>query len=185
MKSKASKIISKIVMAVIGVVLIAFPGTALVSLIRFIGIAILLIGLFGIINFIVSPVKGVITSLLFGGAVILALLSLLPIIKPELIIAIFPIAVGIVILVNGIGNVFEAISMKAMLKGWFVPLILSLLTVVAGCLIIANPFATTDMLVRVVGIILVYNAVVGLYLAVTYKAPREVNGVIDITDMNQ
>lgn len=184
MKNKVSKIVSKILMAAVGVVLIAYPGTALVTLIRFLGAAIALIGIFGIISYIAAPYKGVIATLLCIVSTIALLASIIPIAKPSIIVAIFPLIIGIAIAIHGISNVFEAIALKAALGIWFVPMVLSLLTVAAGCVIAFYPFSTMDFLVRTVGVILVYNAVVGLFMAVTYKPKVGANGVIDITENN-
>ena len=184
MKSKVSKIVSKVLMAAVGVMLIANPGTALESLIRFLGAALLLIGLFGIITYILSPLKGFISTVLFVFAVIASLLSLIPIIDPSVIIAIFPIIIGIALAINGITNTVEAFALKGVVGLWIVPLILSLLTVAAGCAIAFYPFKTMNLLVRVVGIIMVYSSVVGLYMAISYKPKVMSNGVIDITNSN-
>ena len=188
MKTKLSKMLSKLVMAALGVVLIMYPATALQSLIRFIGIAIAVIGVFGILSFFASPYKGFIATAIFVGAIIAVLLSIIPIAKPEIIVAIFPLIIGITIALNGIAGAFEAIALKPIMGVWFVPLLLSLLAAAAGLFIAFYPFKTMDFLVRIVGIILVYSAVVGLFIAVTYKPPvkktTKKGEVVDITDIN-
>ena len=192
MKTKVSKTISKLVMAAIGVVLIAYPETALQTLIRFIGVAIALVGLFGIISYIAAPYKGVIATILFIGAIIALLASIIPIAKPGIIVAIFPLIIGIVIAINGIANAFEAIALKPVLGVWFLPFVMALLAAAAGCVIAFYPFKTMDFLVRLVGAILVYSAVVGLFVAVTYKPSKlpksgkaGKNGeIVDISDIN-
>lgn len=184
MKSKVSKIISKVIMAAIGIILIIYPGTALEKLIQFIGIAALLVGLSGVLSYLFSANKGLISTLLFAGAVILILASVIPIARPSLIIAIFPLVIGLVIAFHGLGNAFEAINSRPFVSRWYIPLILSVLAVIAGCIIAFYPFAAIDFVVRIVGIVVVYNAVVGLYMAVTYRPHADENGVIDITDIN-
>ena len=184
MKGKLSKIISKLVMAAVGIVLILKPGEALTGIIRFLGIALLLIGLFGIISFIASPVKGIVAGIFLILSILAVLLSLIPLLNPAFIVAIFPFVIGIALAINGGVDFVEALSLRRTNGVWFVPLVLSLLAVAGGCVIAFNPFGTADLLVRVVGIVLVYNAVVGLFLAVTYKPTVNANGVIDITDNN-
>lgn len=185
MKSKLSKIFSKIIMAAVGIILLIQPGAALVSLIQFLGIALLIIGGFGVISYIFSQRKGVISTLLFIGSIILALAALIPTFKPAMLVAIFPFVVGIVIAFNGLAGVFEAISMRTFSRIWGVPLLLSVLTVAAGCVIAFYPFETVELLVRIVGGVLIYHAVVGLFMAVTYKPIVEPDGTINITDMNK
>ncbi len=184
MKSKASKIISKVVLAAVGVLLVLHPTSALEGLIRFLGIAILLIGLFGIISYVASPVKGIISTLLFILSIIVTLLAIIPVASPSIIVAIFPIAVGIAIAISGIGNFIEAISLKRILGVWFVPMLLSILTIAAGFVIMTNPFSTTELLVRVIGTVLIFTAVVGMFNAVSYKPQIKSNGVVDISNMN-
>ena len=189
MKTKLSKIMSRLVMAALGVLLIANPSTALQSLIRFIGIAIAVIGVFGIISYIAAPYRGFIATAIFAGSIIAVLLSIIPIAKPAVIVAIFPLIIGISIAVNGIVGAFEAVSLRPALGYWFVPLLLSLLAAAAGLVIAFYPFSTMDLLVRIVGVILVYSAVVGLFMTVTYKPPvnkrpPKKGDVVDITDIN-
>lgn len=185
MKSKLSKILSKLVMAAIGILLLIQPGAALVSIIRFIGASLLIVGCFGVISYIFSPSKGVISTLLFIGSIILALAALIPTFKPALLVAIFPFVIGIVIALNGLAGVFEAISMRAFSRIWGVPLFLSVLTVAAGCVIAFYPFETVELLVRIVGGVLIYHAIVGLFMAATYKPVIEPDGTVNITDMNK
>ena len=184
MKKKISKIISKLVMAAVGIVLIIKPGEALTGIIRFLGVALLLIGLFGIISFIASPSKGIIAGFFLVLSVLAALAALIPLFKPSLIVAIFPFVIGITLAINGIADSIEAVSLRSITGVWIIPLVLSLLAIVGGCVIAFYPFATMDLLVRIVGAILVYNAVVGLFMAVTYKPPVRSDGVIDITEAN-
>ncbi|MBQ1389076.1 MAG: DUF308 domain-containing protein [Clostridia bacterium] len=184
MKSKASKIISKVVLAAVGVLLVLNPNSTLEGLIRFLGIALLLIGVFGIISYAASPIKGIISTILFVLAIVVSLLALVPVINPSAIVAIFPIVVGIAIAVSGIGNLIEAISLKNAVGAWFVPLVLSLLTIAAGFVIMTNPFSTTALLLRVVGVVLIFTSIVGLFNALSYKPQVMQNGVVDISNMN-
>ncbi len=184
MKNKMSKIISKIIMAAIGLILILWPGTTLEAIVKIFGIALLVVGITGVLGYVISPFKKGLAKLWFAGAIIIILLSLIPVTRPDLIVAIFPLVVGIGIAITGIGNVIEAISIKSFSGAWIVPLLMSLLTVAAGCIIAFYPFRTMDLLVRIVGAVILYNAIVGLFMAFKYNPKVNPNGSIDITDIN-
>lgn len=182
--NKLTKILAKLILAAVGVVLIVSPGSTLTIIVRVLGGALMLIGLIGVISFVASPYKGVLATFLFVLSSIAILLSLVPLINPGFVISFFPFVIGIGLAVKGIADMVEAFSLKRTLGVWFVPLLLSLLTVAAGCVIAFYPFGTMELLVKIVGAVCVYNAIVGLFMAIMYKPPVEINGVIDITEDN-
>ena len=182
--NKITKIFSKLVMAAVGVFLIAYPGSMLEIIVRFLGAALLVIALIGVISYIASPAKGLIATVLLVLSIIGILVSIIPLAKPALLIGFFPFVIGIGLAVKGVADVIEAFSLKRTLNFWAVPMILSILTIAAGCVLAFYPFETMDILVRIAGGVCIYNAVVGLFMAFVYKPPVVVNGVIDITDSN-
>ena len=182
--SRFAKIIAKLAMIAVGIVFIVYPGTALTIVVRILGAVLMLIGFIGVISFVSSPYKGVLATFLFVLSCLAILLAFIPLLNPPFIIAFFPFVIGLALAIKGIADIVESITLRKVLGIWFVPLSLSILTVVAGCVIAFYPFHTMDLLVRIVGVICVYNALVGLFMVLSYRPKVGANGVVDITDSN-
>ena len=107
--------------------------------------------------FVNSAVTGV-----NGGIVVLA--------APKFLISIVPFAVGVVVLVNGIVNLAQALDQRRMGYGrWSFSLALAVLTIVLGVLVICNPFSTMEMLVMAIGIVVAYNGLSNLWIESRYR----------------
>ena len=65
---------------------------------------------------------------------------------------------------QGVDNLLTALSIRsAGGAGWGVMLALSALAILSGLFICSNPFGVQRTLLRVIGAVLVYNGVVGLF----------------------
>ena len=86
-------------------------------------------------------------------------------IKPEKVLAIIPIIVGIVIALHGLNNLQQAVALgREKYDKWWVALILGLVTVGFGALLIFNPFAALDTVVTLIGFFLIYDGVSDLWI---------------------
>ena len=84
--------------------------------------------------------------------------------------SIVPVAVGIVVAVNGVINLAQALDLKR--EGydrWPGSLALAVLTIVLGLLVVFNPFSTMEMLVMALGIVILYNGVSNLWIESRYR----------------
>jgi uncharacterized membrane protein HdeD (DUF308 family) len=102
-------------------------------------------------------------------AAIEAIAGLVILVRPQIILNIYPIAMGIIIAVDGLGNLFQALSMKRRENSHWKPmLILACITILLGIIIVLNPFSTLNALTSVIGIVLAYDGVTR-FLAVVRK----------------
>ena len=84
--------------------------------------------------------------------------------NPEWFIAVSSKLFGVIILIHGIHNLYDSVTVVRKLDtGWKSSMIFSIIVVVLGLFIIANPFDIPNMIVRIIGVVLVVNAVLAFY----------------------
>ena len=143
-KTHISPLFVGLIMIVLGVILVLYSGQAMATILR-------------------------ITLKLFVYA-IEAMAGLIVLINPKFILDIYPIAMGIIIAVDGLGNLFQALSMKKQEgKPWKAMLLLSVITILLGIMIICNPFSMLNVLTIVIGVVLVYDGLTKVIAAVNSK----------------
>ena len=78
----------------------------------------------------------------------------------------FPTVAGIVIIANGIMNLLNAMELRGSGSGWKYSAGMAVVTVLLGIMVLMRPFSTMATLVRVIGIIVIYNGISGLMMAI-------------------
>ena len=170
MKKIQNPILLSLAILLFGVALFIWPGIAVIIAIRVVGAGLLAGGCVEAFLFYrqawgrnAGAEPASYSNLATGlGAIALGVLVLL---KGEFLVSLFPVMVGVVILINGILNVTKALELKKVLyEAWKWPLIMGSITLAGGILILVNPFSTVKLLVRVMGGILVYDGVTSLWI---------------------
>ena len=158
-----------VLMIVIGLVLVLWPGHVMLTAVRVLGFALLAGG--GILIYSWNRGRTEASDpLTLTEGILLAAAGIFVLLTPGFIISIVPWAVGGAVLVNGILNLAQALDQKrAGYAGWMFSLIMAILTIVLGALIILNPFSTMEMLVVAMGVIIIYNGVSNLFIENGYR----------------
>lgn len=155
---------SGLVTVIIGVILVLMPGTALATILRFVGIILIIMGVFGLISGMKEGSeasqgeKAISLVAVIAGAFVLLF--------PGFVVSLFPLIAAAVIILNGISNLLKSIdAKKSGDSGWTAMCILSIVTIIAGIIVFRNPFSATRTLVRIIGAILIYNGVTGTWIS--------------------
>ncbi len=162
-KSKISSILAMVFIICIGIFLILSPLGTLAGAIRVIGIMLIVIGVLGAVSYIwfggmsvpllIASIASVIIGIIFTA-------------RPYNIVTLLPIFAGVTIALNGVFNLIGAFELKKQgVRRWSSAAVMSGLAILLGILIFANPFSTMATLVRVIGIIVIYNGITGLMIA--------------------
>lgn len=142
--------------AIIGILLIAYPGVSNKVIAYIIAFALIIIGITLIMDYSGSLF---ITSFLPTG-ILAILLGIIVLIYPNSIIVLVPIVVGIWMIINSIVNMQMALSLKQVgYKGWLFAVILAVITIMCGFLIIINPNSGALALTEFFGIMLVVYSI--------------------------
>lgn len=168
--------------AVTGVVFIAFPNQC----IRFgslaIGIALIAVGAWAIINYFRDKLG--VASLVMGIVVLVC--GIVVCIKYQAIISLLVAIFGIFILTTGIFNLitsFKTIVVKPV-SGWFT-VFLSVVTIIFGIIAIFKSTQLTESIVRFIGVALILYCVLGIltYIQIKDFADKRQKSTLDNGDI--
>lgn len=156
---------SAILCILLGIVLVVYPNTSLTLVCRAVGMIVLITGL----GFVFSYLKVGKTfwygkiELVFGS--IFAILGGFIVLYPLGIISIVPIVFGVLLVYHGIANMKQAFELhKYKDKGWWFPVLIAASTIGLGVVIMKNPFDTIEMLMRIIGVCLLYDGLMNTML---------------------
>ena len=157
-KTHTSPLFIGLIMIVLGVILVLYSGQAMATILLITAVGFLVVGAVGIAGFFLGRDDDKKSIPKLFVYVIEALAGLIVLINPKFIMDIYPAAMGIIIAVDGLGNLFQALGMKKQEgKTWKAMLLLSVITILLGILVICNPFSTLNVLTIVIGAVLVYD----------------------------
>ena len=168
-----SSIITSILMLIVSILLILMPETILNSIVVLLGIAALLDGILHSISYIITDkeMKAFSNELFFGILEIMTS-GLLFLFKAN-IINIFPVIIGIWIIIAGVTKFQLAFNLRGIDSKWIDVLLSSIISIILGVLIILNPFSTVMTITVISGIILfiteICNLIESAYLLIKLK----------------
>ena len=170
MNSKLTQILYLIILIVLGAVLVIYPGDTLTIGVKVLGAGLLISAIVAIVSLLIRKDQIEMAVFPWVGAVVTAIAGLVVLLNPELVISVFPIIAGAGILLYGASGLFKAMNYrKGGFGGWKMALVFALITILFGILIVANPFKTATIIVRLIGIILMYNSVSGIWFRIAFK----------------
>ncbi|MGN1188196.1 MAG: HdeD family acid-resistance protein [Lachnospiraceae bacterium] len=169
-KIRKDVVLSSIIYLVLGLILLFRPGTALVTIVDVLAIMTAVMGVIRLVTYFARK-DAIADGALIKGILYLILAAVLYF-GAGFIISIVPIIMGVLVIISGIVKLQEAMDMmKVRVSGYVPMLLISILSLVFGVVILLNPFATAELLFRIIGIALIYNAVSDL-LTVFYFSKK-------------
>lgn len=156
---KKYSLIGAIVLAVLGVLLIAAPGKMLRYTAFIIGGVCIACGVYAIISYIVNKASSFVLTL----GIISTITGIVICAAYRQIVSIIIFILGIILLAGGVvdlvNSVYVAVSRR---RSWILTVILSVASIVLGIISITNPFDTQEKIVQFAGAGLVVFAVVDI-----------------------
>ena len=84
--------------------------------------------------------------------------------KPQLIMSIMPIVIGIAVLVDSLVKLQSTVDMLRLhVSSWWLSLIITVVTAVLGIIMVTNPFETAALLLRFIGISLIVTGILDIW----------------------
>lgn len=175
---KSSYAASSLAYILIGLALLIWPELSLKVVCYLFGAVILLKGISSIWNYLRSEARFFFSyfSLTFG--ILAVALGGFLLFKPEMVVSVLPILVGLFVIFDGLVRFQSAFELKrAGHSSWWSFLLLALLSALLGGLMIFNPFASVQVLVMAIGVILIIegaiNLISSLYAGAMLKSLRK------------
>lgn len=162
-KSFVLSIIASIIFVVLGLFLFIRPDATITTISYIIGVALLVLGILSIVRYFkscfgISPFD---FNLVYGVLVIIAGLYL--IFNPLLLEVIFPIILGIWIIINAVTKFqYALILLKNKKNDFKYILLISLLVFILGIILLINPLKTVLLVTQIIGIFIIIYAVLDI-----------------------
>lgn len=160
--AKLATTITSILMMILGVMLLIRPDAALTGVCRFIGMILLIFGIFLVLFFVVSMGgSGAVFFCVLGG--ILCAMGLFIILFPQAVVGFVGIWFAILLLIHA-GNQFREMMNLKKYKDpkWYMLLITVAFNIIVGLLILLRPFGTAAFAMQIAGIGLLISGIFGL-----------------------
>lgn len=173
---KWNLILAALAYVVLGVVLLAWPDTTGNVLCTLLGILLLGYGIFQIIGFFTRGDEGWGSGAVYLLAGLCAVaLGVFALSSPEKVLAILPVALGAVVVVDSCISLKRAFQLKELgMERWWIAALLAVVTLLFGLVVMFNPFQSVLLVIRIVGGVLIYQGISDLVTItrVTYYGKR-------------
>lgn len=183
-KFKTNVVFSSLLCVLLGVVLVLWPGLSIQIVCMAVGAVLIVSGAIRIIGYFTVKDGSIYSqmNLIFG--IIFAVVGVWIVMKPDKVLAIIPIIVGIVISLHGLHNLQQAIELcKDKYDKWWIALLLGVLTVGFGVLLICRPFAAIETMVMLIGVFLIYDGLSNIWIVSRiYKNARMLKQEIEAVE---
>lgn len=165
-----SSLITSTLLIIIGILLIAKPEEILSLISIIIGIGLVIIGIFGVINYIRDFKDDEPFSLDIIYGVICLIVGSILITNTKIVGSILPIVLGVWMVINSIIKAEYAMIIKdSDNKDWKITFIFSILALICGILFIFNPFKGAELITQIIGSILVFYSLIDIINIIILK----------------
>lgn len=173
-KNFSLSLIISFIFIVLGLFLFIRPDSTITTISYIIGCLLLIIGALSIIRYFRSDygINALDFDLVYG--VLLVIGGIYLIIKPTMLASIFPVVLGIWIIINSVTKFQYALILKKLDKNdWKYTLLISFLTFAWGIILLINPFQSVLLITQVIGIFIIIYAVLDIIDSFILKRNEE------------
>lgn len=165
-KIKLNSLLNAFLYAALGAVLLIWPIASVSVLCWALGAVLLAAGLIDILLFLLRRDGTVYSGALLVVGVILAAVGVWIITGPQLVAALIPRIIGVLICIHGVLDLGDAITLQRNgYPRWGTALALGIITLALGAVLVANPFQVLSTMVRIIGLFLLYDGVSDLWIS--------------------
>lgn len=167
-KTKEVKgVFSSLLLICLAIFLIAKPAEIVSTLIKVMGVFILICGVFDFSNYFLNKDEDKLFNYNLVKGIMEITVGIMFIFKYNLLISLFPSILGLVIVFINIVKLETALSLKSLDGVNNSPLIIiSTLSIITGIIILMNPFEAIEVVVRASGIVLLISEVSNIIYSV-------------------
>lgn len=156
---------ASLVTLILGVILLLMPGTALTTVVQIIGAFLLLAAIIKVIGACRDRRSELASRFLLGSGLVSGIAGIFLLMKPAAVVSIFPVIAGLIVLLSGLINLSNALECRRTYVNVSpAVLVMPVVTIILGAVLLFNPFSAAETLVRVIGCILIYNGITGIFI---------------------
>lgn len=162
---RVSFVLTALLCVVSGVVLMIWPDTSARVVCMLVGIVLLVMGIMQLVRFFGAPAGTLIRQINLLMAIILAAVGVWILFRPDFLIGLIPIIMGILLILHGLYDLQQAVFLiRAKYSYRWLALALSLVTVALGAVLIWNPFEAMNVMIMFMGGFLIYDGLSDLWI---------------------
>lgn len=164
---KHNYFISALLTVVVGLVLVLWPELTGKILCYILGGAIILMGVIQTIVFLRGERIGLVPKFTAVMGLVLIILGIWVCVRPQIVLSIIPVVIGIMMVVHGIMDLQYTVDIKNTgVQRWWIALIAAILTLAIGVFLILQPFLAFELTMMVIGFGLLYDGISDLILII-------------------
>lgn len=156
-KKEIKGMLGSVLLIVLSIFLMLKPIEIIGTLIKVIGMILLICGVFDFANYFVNKKEESLFDYGLVKGIIEITIGVLFIFKYDLLINLFPCILGLIIVFINIFKLQTAISLKEFESNYMTGVIISSLSIILGLVIVINPFETIEVVVIVSGAVLLIS----------------------------
>lgn len=162
-------VFTSVLLLVLGGLLLFAPAETLQTYVRVIGVVLLVGAALGLLlEFVIKQGSRSVWAVV--GVCVAAVCGLVFLLAPSFVTGILPFLFGVVLIVL---SAFDLLSALQLPFGRLLSILLSAVGLVLGILIVSNPNALSTFITRLIGLALLYEAVVGFITAAFVKSAEK------------
>ena len=163
-------IISSLLLFLFGLVLAVNAEEFIKSITVAIGVVLLLIGVFPVIDYFRYRKEGLGASVGLISGIFSIVCGLMLLINEDLLMILIPVFIGVWMIINGINKIQVSFEIKDLgEKSWIITFIYSILIIVLGGYFIVNPISGATTVTSFIGIVLCIYAVLDIIDCIIIK----------------
>ena len=152
-RAKADYLLSSVLCIVLGIIFVVWKGGVIDVIGTILSVAMIIVGIIYLGSFILSLVLAV---------------GIWFLIQPSLIVSLVPVILGVGLVFHGIRAVTEAVNAKKYgYEKWGMDLVFAIICLVCGLVCVFCPLGVLKQFIMLVGIVLIINGALNLWIAVT------------------
>lgn len=173
--------ITALLLLALGIVILVWPDVTQQIIGQVIGGGLFLFGAIQAIAVLVKRKWHLVTQASLVLGIIIAVIGGWIFLRPNWILEMIPLMMGVVIILNGIHNLLKSLQLKKIkYEKWWVAIILGLLTIILGGVLIGIKDTAVQTIIRIIGIFLIYDAISDLWIVFTmHRAIKKLNVMRD------
>lgn len=176
-------LVSSIMFFIFGFLLIVQTEKVIKTISLIIGILLLVIGIFPIINYFRNRFKNFFSNagLLYGIFSVVA--GIIIMVNNHLLATIIPVLTGVWMIINSVNKIQLSMELRDNnIKSWIISFIFAILILIGGSFLIVNPFNGAVILSKTVGILIVIYTILDISdsIYISIKTRKIISQIIEV-----
>ena len=169
-KIKMYTLFVSLLYVIMGIIMLLNPGFILDAVNYIVGILILIYGVIYIVRFLSKNTFNTLSKFSLLAGLLCITFGIYILLNPTLLSSIIPFAAGMLLLVDGLGKLKDSLAFKKVAyRHWWIGLVIAILFIGFGIYMIVNSFNVSKLIIRIIGAILIIDAISDLWVYFCYK----------------